>query len=179
MKTTHCTLLLAGLLLLFFAACQPCETETATTEPAADTSEAPAEAAPTTLGYDSVAAQQYGADEYGMRKYVVAFLYKGNNRDLDSAAAAELQLEHLQNIGLMAMEGKLALAGPFLGDGDLKGIYVFNASTVEEAEALTQSDPAIQAGSLRMELREWYGSAALMAVGDIHKTLSKKSLMEL
>ena len=179
MKRTHLMSTLAVALLLFFTACQPCETENAATEPAADTSEAVAEEPPTTPGYDSVAAEQYGADEYGMRKYVVAFLYKGPNRDLDSAATAELQLAHLQNIGLMAMEGKLALAGPFLGEGDLKGIYVFNAETLEEAQALTESDPAIQAGSLRMELREWYGSAALMAVGDIHKTLSQKSLMEL
>ena len=178
MKTIASTLPLAGMVLLFLTACQPNETETPT-EPAADTTEAVAETAPTTAGYDSVAAEQYGADEYGMRKYVVAFLYKGPNRDLDSAATAELQLAHLQNIGLMAMEGKLALAGPFLGEGDLKGIYVFNAETLEEAQALTESDPAIQAGSLRMELREWYGSAALMAVGDIHKTLSQKSLMEL
>ena len=167
------------MMLLFFAACQQCETETPVAEPATDSAQSiPAEATQTT-GYDSLAAQQYGADEYGMRKYVVAFLYKGPNRDLDSAAAAELQLEHLQNIGIMAMEGKLALAGPFQGGGDLKGIYVFNAQTLEEARELTNSDPAIQAGILRMELKEWYGSAALMAVGDIHKTLSKKSLMEL
>ena len=68
---------------------------------------------------------------------------------------------------------------PFYGnDDDLKGIYIFNVETIEEAEALTNSDPAIKAGSLRMELKKWYGSAALLEVNQIHKTLTKKSIAE-
>lgn len=129
-------------------------------------------------GFDSIAAARLGADEYGMRKYVMAFLKKGPNRDLDSAKAAELQMAHMKNIGRMADEGKLILAGPFFGDGDLRGIYIFAVESVEEAEALTNSDPAIQAGSLVMELQEWYGSAAVMAIPDIHKTLSRQDVTE-
>lgn len=45
--------------------------------------------------------------------------------------------------------------------------------TVEEAEALTNTDPAIKAGSLVMELLPWYGSAALMKVNDIHGQIAK------
>ena len=78
----------------------------------------------------------------------------------------------------MAESGKLVLAGPFFGDGEIRGIYVFNVSSLEEAETLTKIDPAIQAGSLEMELVEWYGSAALMEVNEIHKTLSRKSITE-
>ena len=29
-----------------------------------------------------------------------------------------------------------------------------------------------------MELREWYGSAALVGINDMHKTLSKKSIFD-
>ena len=128
--------------------------------------------------FDSLAAKEYGADEYGMKKYVIAFLKKGPNRDLDSAKANELQTAHMKNIGRMADEGKLVLAGPFFGDGDLRGIYIFNLESIGEAEKLTNTDPAIQAGSLEMELKEWYGTAAIMAVNDIHKTLSKKGMTE-
>ena len=179
MKKTNLTPVLAGALLILFTSCQQNETEIQVAEPAADSIQAEPAPEPTTTGYDSLAAQQYGADEYGMRKYVVAFLSKGTNHGLDSAAEAELQLAHLQNIGRMALEGQLALAGPFMGEGDIRGIYIFNVKTLAEAEELTKSDPAIQAGSLVMELREWYGTAALMAVGDIHKTLSQKSLLEM
>lgn len=123
--------------------------------------------------FDSIRAQKLGADDYGMKKYVMAFLSRGPNRDLDSARSAELQRAHLDNIIRMAEEGKLVLAGPFFGDGDLRGIYIFNVSSIEEAEALTNSDPAIQEGSLAMELKEWYGSAALMEVNEIHGKIAK------
>ena len=77
----------------------------------------------------------------------------------------------------MAEAGQLALAGPFFGDGDLRGIYIFNVETLEEADSLTNTDPAIQAGSLEMELMEWYGSAGLMAVNEVHASLQKKGIM--
>lgn len=129
-----------------------------------------------TITYDSVAAQKYGADDYGMKKYVMAFLKKGPNWDLDSAQAAALQAAHLKNIFEMADAGKLVLAGPFLGSDELRGIYIFNVSSIEEAKKLTETDPAIKAGSLKMELLEWYGSAALHEINTIHKSLAKKSM---
>lgn len=125
--------------------------------------------------YDSIKAKKYGADPYGMRKYVMAFLKIGSNRSQDSVEAARLQAAHMANIGKMVEAGKLTLAGPFFGDGDLRGIYIFNVASIEEAEALTNSDPAIQAGSLVMELKEWYGSAGLMMVNEIHPQLAKES----
>jgi len=126
------------------------------------------------IEYDSVLASKLGADDYGMSRYVMAFLKRGPNRPKDSVHSAELQKAHMDNIGRMAEEGKLSLAGPFLSDGDLRGIYIFNVETVEEAEALTNSDPAIQYGSLEMELIPWYGSAALKLINDYQKKISKQ-----
>jgi len=108
-----------------------------------------------------------------MQQYFIAFLKKGPNRNQDSLTSAKLQNAHMENIGRLAEEGKLIVAGPFLDDTDLRGIYVFDVKTVEEAEALTQTDPAIQAGSLIMELHPWYGSAAMMAIPEIYPKLSK------
>ncbi|MEZ4917604.1 MAG: YciI family protein [Saprospiraceae bacterium] len=129
-------------------------------------------------GYDSLFASKVGADEYGMSQYVMAFLKRGPNRDRDSLEAAELQRAHLQNINRMAEEGKLVVAGPFLDNGDIRGIYIFNVKTVEEAQALTESDPAIQAGSLVMELHPWYGSACLPLLLPLHKRLEEKNVAE-
>jgi uncharacterized protein YciI len=120
------------------------------------------------MPYDSLFAKKIGADDYGMRKYVMAFLKKGPNRDRSEEEANKLQAAHMANIKRMAKLGKLVLAGPFLNDGEIRGIYIFAVETVEEAKALTASDPAIQAGSLVMELIPWYGSASLMEINELH-----------
>lgn len=126
--------------------------------------------------YDSLLAKEVGADDYGMRQYVFAYLKAGPNRDQDSLEAVQLQRAHMDNIGRMAREGKLVLAGPFMDDYEVKGIYIFAVETIEEAEALTNSDPAIQAGRLVMELHPWYGSAGLMKVNEIHSQLAKSGI---
>ncbi len=131
-------------------------------------------AATATAGLDTALVRALHADEYGMKTYVLALLKAGPNRGQDSATAARLQAAHLANIQRMAGEGKLVLAGPFMDNGDLQGIYVFNVETVGEARALTESDPAIQAGRLVMELHPWYGSAALQQVNAIHARIQVK-----
>lgn len=123
-------------------------------------------------------AQKYGADEYGMKQYVIAFLKRGLNDTISKERAAELQNAHLENIQRIAKEGHLVIAGPFLDRGDIRGIYIFDVTSIEEAKLLTETDPAIQAGTLSMELKPWYASAALMIVNEYHEVLSKKSITE-
>lgn len=122
--------------------------------------------------------QTVTTDQYGMKKYVLAYLRKGPNRDRSKEEESELQKAHMQNIEKMAADGKLVLAGPFLDDGEVRGIYIFNVETIEEAEALTNTDPAIQAGSLVMELVPWYGSAAVQTINFMHNKLQTKSIVD-
>ncbi|MDR9364340.1 MAG: YciI family protein [Balneolaceae bacterium] len=126
-------------------------------------------------GYNHELAEELGADDYGMRQYVMAFLKTGPNPSTDSTEAMKLQRTHLDNIRRMAEAGDLLLAGPFMDDGEVRGIYVFDVRTVEEARKLTETDPAIRAGALEMELHPWYGSAALMKVNEIHSQISKQN----
>jgi len=159
----HSNAVIARLLLLFLvAACNsPLVSRTHPPEPAP---------------YDSLLATKLGADDYGMHHYVMALLKSGPNRDQDSVTAAQLQRAHLDNIRRLAEEGKLVLAGPFLDDGDIRGIYLFDVRTLEEASSLVSTDPAIQAGRLVMELHPWYGSAALIQVNEWHKKIAKESI---
>lgn len=126
--------------------------------------------------FDSTLAKQLGADDYGMRSYVMAFLKRGPNRPEDSLERIALQRAHMDNIGRLADEGKLVLAGPFMSDGELRGIYIFDTPSVDSARAFTQTDPAIQKGSLIMELVPWYGSAALMQVNEVHQRIAKVNI---
>jgi len=123
--------------------------------------------------YDSLVASKWGADQYGMKPYVLVFLKRGPNRSQDSTTRAQLQAAHMANINRLAEAGKLVLAGPMFGDGDIRGIYVFDVRTLEEAKALTETDPAIQAGSLVLEMLLWYGSAALMEIPKLHNKGAK------
>lgn len=126
--------------------------------------------------FDSLRAEQLGADEYGMRQYVMAFLKAGPNRNQSEEEAATLQRAHLDNITRMAEEGTLVVAGPFTDDAEVRGIYIFNVSTLEEAEKLTSTDPAVKAGRLVMELHPWYGSAALVEVNETHKRIARRKI---
>ena len=73
----------------------------------------------------------------------------------------------------MAEDGILLLAGPFLDDGDIRGIYIFDIESVEEAQKMAESDPAVKAGSLIFEIHPWYGSAVVMKINEIHKQIAK------
>ncbi len=126
--------------------------------------------------YDSVLAKKLGADDYGMKKYVMAFLKKGPTEIKDSAQRMQLQMAHLKNIQRLAAEGKLIVAGPFLDDQKIAGIFIFNVESVEEARELTATDPAVKAGELEMELHPWYGSAALAETAALHKKVQKRSI---
>ena len=119
--------------------------------------------------------EKYGGDEYGMQSYVMAFLYAGENRDQDSATAAEIQRAHLKNIDSLANAGVLLVAGPFLDDGDMRGIFLFDVENVEEARKLTETDPAVKAGRLRMELKPWYGPAIARAIPDLYDLMTVKN----
>lgn len=128
--------------------------------------------------YDEALAKKLGADEYGMHKYVMAFLKTGPTKIADKAKSAELQKAHLRNITKLADEGKLVMAGPFMDPGEVEGIFIFDVATIAEAKALTETDPAIKAGVLVMELRPFYCSAALMEVAKEHKKLAKKNFAD-
>lgn len=123
--------------------------------------------------FDAALALKLKADDYGMKKYVIAFLKSGPNKSTNELERTQLQRAHMDNINKMANEGTLVLAGPFLDNGVLRGIYIFNVETVEEAIKLTETDPMIQKGVLIMELHPWYGSAAIQLITDLHKKIAK------
>lgn len=124
--------------------------------------------------YDEKLAKSLNADDYGMKKYVFCLLKTGSNTTATEAERSALFKGHMENINRLAKEGKLAVAGPFMkNDKNYRGIFVFNVATVEEAQALVESDPAVKAKLFEAELTPWYCSAALMKVSEIHETIAK------
>ena len=85
-----------------------------------------------------------------------AFLVRGEKWTPEKTPATEeIQKGHMANINRLANMKKLIAAGPFGDDGRLRGIFVFRVASLDEAKALTETDPAVQAGRLAMELHTW------------------------
>ena len=128
--------------------------------------------------YDAALAEELGADAYGMRSSVLVILSTGPNDATvtDKAERQEIFAGHFANMGRLAEQGKLVLAGPLMDDLPKRGLFIFNVETLEEAEALVKTDPAVAAGVFSYQLTKYYGSAALLKVNEIHKSIQKNSI---
>ena len=66
-----------------------------------------------------------------------------------------LQKAHIANIVRLAEMKKLVVAGPFGDDGTLRGIFVFKVGSLAEAKELAETDPAVKAGRLIIDMHTW------------------------
>ena len=86
----------------------------------------------------------------------LGFLKRGDKWTPEKTPATEaLQKAHLANINRLAETKKLVVAGPFGDNTNLRGIFVFRVASLEEAKALAETDPAVQAGRLVIEMHPW------------------------
>lgn len=127
-----------------------------------------------TTSFDADYASRLGADKMGMRHYVLVILKTGPNKIAAGKERDEMFAGHFANINRLAKAGKLAVAGPLDGVAGWRGLYVFAVPTIEEAQALTATDPVIEKGEMVAEFHKWYGSAAMMEVSKIHEKIAEK-----
>jgi uncharacterized protein YciI len=125
--------------------------------------------------YDAELAKNLGADERGMKMYVLCILKTGpKDAEIKGKERDAIFAGHFANIGRLAGEGKLAVAGPFeKNERTYRGLYIFNVPTIAEAQKLVVMDPAVKAGVFVPELTLWYATAALMTIPETHKRLEK------
>jgi uncharacterized protein YciI len=122
--------------------------------------------------FDAELARKTGADANGMRRYVLVILKTGPTRVPDGAKRDAMFAGHFANMERLAKEGKLALAGPFAKDPDgWRGLFVFAVDSIDEAKALTATDPVVVNGEMLAEYHAWYGSAATMLIPELLEKL--------
>lgn len=93
----------------------------------------------------------------GMAKVYLVLLKKGpawTAEQTDETKA--IQAGHMANIQRLWKEKKLIVAGPGGDGGDMRGVFVFDTDSLDEAKALTASDPAVKAGRLAPEFHSWW-----------------------
>ncbi|WP_228446837.1 YciI family protein [Chryseobacterium sp. 3008163] len=129
------------------------------------------------ISYNQKLADSLGADQYGMKPYVIVMLTTGSAKIDDKTKMGELMKGHMENIGKLAKEGKIVIAGPFSGKNqrDYRGMFIFNTKSKEEAESWVKTDPAVSAGVFNYEVFPWYGSAALPLYLKHHDEIAKEN----
>ncbi|MCS3867929.1 uncharacterized protein YciI [Chryseobacterium ginsenosidimutans] len=97
-------------------------------------------------------ATKLGADQYGMKAYTIVMLTSGSTKIDDKAKMGELMKGHLANIGKLADEGKIIVAGPFLEKNkeNYRGMFIFNTKSKQEAELWVKTDPAVSGRSFQL-----------------------------
>ena len=124
--------------------------------------------------YDEALAKKLGGDERGMKTYVFCILKTGTNTTATAEEKKKLFEGHMTNISKLADENKLVVAGPFMkNDKNYRGIFILNCTSIEEAEKLVNSDPAVQAKIFEADLTLWYGTAALDVIKETHDKIIK------
>ncbi len=97
--------------------------------------------------YDAALAERLGADDYGMRSYVYVLLRTGKANITDEKKRKAIFDGHFANMGRLAEEGKLVAAGPFEDPkGIMRGFFIYNVATIEEAQKLVETDPGVSSG---------------------------------
>src|SRR5262245_40900546 len=96
------------------------------------------------------------APKFEMTTYYFGMLTRGPNAGTGTPEEREkIQAAHLANIKRLHDAGKILVAGPFADNGEWRGIFIYKCASLEEAQALAATDPAVAAGRLKIEIHPW------------------------
>ncbi len=125
--------------------------------------------------YDAELAKKLGGNDNGMKSYIFVMLRTGpNDKKYTGKERDEMFKGHFANIGRMADLGKLMVAGPFdKNDQNYRGLFIFSGTTEDEVRKLIEGDPTIKNGIFVTDIVQWFGSAAVSAIPEIHPKLIK------
>ena len=104
------------------------------------------------LAVSTIALAQTQPNGKPAEYFFVLLIHPADAPPLSKEAGEQLQDEHMANIHKLSAEHKLAIAGPFLGDSLLRGIFVFRAGSAAQAQEWTDTDPAVKAGRFSTEM---------------------------
>jgi uncharacterized protein YciI len=96
--------------------------------------------------------------EMVMRRYFVAFLIRGDNRDHPQEEALDIQNKHIEYLTSLWERGIILLNGPFDEAGELRGMSLYQVESADKAKEYAENDPAVKAGRLKIEIHPWWSA---------------------
>ena len=95
--------------------------------------------------------------EHKLVQFHMALLKRGPKwSGTESADSKRLQDQHVEYVTSMLDSGKAIIAGPLTDGGEIGGVFVFRASSAEEAKAWAEADPTVAAGVRIAEMHPWW-----------------------
>jgi uncharacterized protein len=108
------------------------------------------------------------AESMNRATYYIYLLKKGPTWTPDETPEINaLQEAHIANFQRLNEMGKLAINGPLLDSlmegGEIRGIGVLKADSLDEARALVSTDPMVIAGRLVFEIHLWMTAKGILS----------------
>ena len=98
-----------------------------------------------------------------MTTVYLVFLIRGSGwTPEESEELDRLQTKHLAHLKKLKEGGQIIMVGPCPDGGQLRGVCLYRVDSLEEAKALAEADPAVQAGRLAVEIHPWWVSASTL-----------------
>jgi len=91
-------------------------------------------------------------------------VHQGDKWDLKSPVLQDIVKPHLNYLTGLMQQGKLALAGPFQDQGELKGIFIYTVP-MDEAMKLEAEDPMVKNEFFKLEGHPWATAKGVLAAG--------------
>lgn len=95
------------------------------------------------------------AEPRDIQTFYLSLLLKGPTWTADVTPDVEkIQREHAAYLAKLGAAGQATISGPFgdEDDGDVRGLVILKAGSMDEARALAAGDPAVAAGRLKTEI---------------------------
>jgi uncharacterized protein YciI len=91
-----------------------------------------------------------------IRQFVVVF-YTRTPEGTGEGDENEIFAGHMRYLNNLAATGLCPISGPFGDDEALRGLSIYDSTSVEEITALVATDPALVAKWMTAEVRPWWG----------------------
>jgi uncharacterized protein YciI len=92
-----------------------------------------------------------------MLEHRLVFLRRRAGAPSDPAVVGEIEEEHQAYLDSLYASGKLAIAGPFTDQGEIRGVMVFAADLLPaESRELLKADPAVRRGLYDADAHTWW-----------------------